>query len=253
MNYRWLTFINNFCGFYFIKTSKNFHFKESKFLKIYGILKFFIVILITTSLSFYSFRKKIYISQARKLKQYSNFSRIIFDVTNKYFHICAYLLLFLQFLRHKQILKILKQISNYELESASKQKLKKVCIVNSIYYFGILSTVIIIRNMRILKTENYYAFIVWFATFQSHLIGLAMLNFLCNFQQFIVIAMTKIESNLRNQIWEESTLEKIFNSFMKIENFLAAFETTFGLQLTLITVNSVFSIVTYVSLRTFKI
>ena len=247
MNYRWLMFINNFCAFCFIKTSKNSELKESKCLKIYGFFKLFIVIIITSSLSVYSFRKKIYISQARKLKQYSDFSRIIFEIANKYFHVCAYLLLFLQFIRHKRILKFLRQISKYELEAISRQKLKKVCIINSIYYFGILATIIITRNMRILKTKNYYAFIVWFATFQSHLIGLAMLNFVCNFQQFIVIALTEIEQHLINLILKKRTLENILMKFMKIENFLGAFETTFGLQLTLITVNCVFSNVAYVS------
>ena len=251
MNYRWLLFINNFCGFCFIKTSKNLELKESKCLKIYGIFKFIIVILITTSLSFYSVRKRIYISEARKLKHYSDFSRIIFEISNKYFHICAYLILLLQFVRRRRILKIFKQISKYELKAASKKKLKKICISNSIYYFGIISTVIIFRNMKVIKTEKFYSYIVWFATFQSHLIGLSTLNFLCNFQQFIVIALTEIEKNLENIIFDEWKLENNLTNYLKIENFLGAFEATFGLQVTFITVNCIFSIVTYVSIYSF--
>ena len=138
MIYRWLILINNFCGFSSIKINKKLELKESKFFKIYGILRLIVIVLLISSLSFDNVKNTIYKPEIRMLKQ-SSFSNVIMEISVKYYHVSAFLFVLIHIFRNKKVLRFIDQIIKFELKTGSKRKLKIFSILSTFYYFGFLS------------------------------------------------------------------------------------------------------------------
>ena len=133
------------------------------------------------------------------------------------------------------------------MKNHSKIKLIKSCSITTAFNVAILVISVFIRNSRILKNDYLPSYILWFLSSQLYLISVAVFTFFCNFQQFIVIALEEVNENLQDSVWNKEKFEKSLMNLIKIENFLRAFERNFGFQLTLISINYVFSLVTFVS------
>lgn len=245
MNYHKLLAFNNLAGVCYIKITKNNEWKESKFFIYYGVVKNFCVILALVSfVTSTEFKVKMFQKEAVELNQYSKFSKIILRVAVHCFYMCALTLIFTQYFRRKQILLFFKAINDFKLENASKIKLVKACSFTIIFNVGIFAISIFIRNLRILKNDYLPSYILWFLSSQLYLTTVTIFTFFCNFQQFIVIALKEVKANLH----DSKKFEESLTNLIKIEKFLEAFEKNFGFQLTLVSVNNVFSIVTFVSI-----
>lgn len=248
MNYRWLLAFNNFCGVCFIKITNQNEWRESKIFIIIGFLKtilLFILILLFASSE--DFKNNLFKEESVLLKEYSEFSKRILNIAAQCLFFCALTISIVQYLRRRKILKFFKAFVEYNLRDESKIKLLKACKSRMIVNLGMNFISIFIRNFRILKNDYPPTYILWFLSTELYLVITSIFIFFCNFQQFIIIALNDIRIELDEYMWNNDKILKLFTKLMKIENFLMAFEENFGLQLTLISTNFVFSIVTYVS------
>lgn len=252
MYYRKLLAFNNFAGVCYIKVTKNNDWIESKLFKYYGILKtFFIVLAFIAFIASKEFKDKMFDKEAVELTQYSNFSKIILHVAVQCFYMCGVILIFIHYFRRKQILIFCKAINDFELRNDSKVKLIKSCSFSIILNLGIFALSVLFRNLRILKNDYLPTYILWFLSCQLYLTIVTVFTFICNFQQFLVAALKEVKENLQQSESNVEMFKKSTSNLIKIENFLKVFEKNFGFQLTLVAVNYVFSIVTFVSLLEF--
>lgn len=248
MIHRWLLLLCNFSGMTFIKLSNKNEWKESKVFKFFGITKIISTISLYLSFTFIKdLRSKIFVKDVVEQKPYSDFSKKILNTSIVYFHICGLTLLIIQYVRRKKITNFFKLIQNYKLKKESIIKYQRACILNTLFNIGLLITAQFVKNFRLLRKDCFLAYFISFLTMQTQLIVLSLFNFVCNFKQFIVIALREERESLNRIVWNNKNLDIHLTNLMKIENCLEAFEENFGLQLTLITVNYMFSIVTFVS------
>ena len=248
MNYHWLIILNNIAGFTCIKFPNRNRWKESKILKYYSLIKiiFLIIILFIFAYSI-DIRKNILKPDAFHLKYFSNLTKIVLLITVQYFNVCGILILIIHYKRRKQIIKFLKIIDEFKLKDVSKKKLQKLQILNTILNFILFTTGNLLRLFRLMKNDRFLSYVIWLILFQPHLTIILVLSFFANFQQFIIISLIEVNENLENFVMKKENLKKSLTNLVKIENFLEAFENIFGLQLTLITVNCIFSITGNVS------
>ena len=248
MSYRKILAFNNFAGVCFIKITKNNEWKDSKIFRIYGFLKTFLVICGLSAFIFSKeFKAKMFNKEAVELNQYSKFSRIILQVAVQCFYLCGIVITFIQYFRRKQVMLFLKAITEFDLSKSSKIKLVKSCITSLIINIGITAITVLIRNLKILKNDYLPSYILWFLSTQLYLILTAIFAFFCNFQEFIIIALKEVEENIHDSFCDLKSFENSLINLIKIENFLEVFERNFAFQLTIVAVNYVFSIVTFVS------
>jgi len=249
MNYRWLLAFYNFCGVCFIKVTNNNQWKESKIFIIFGFLKIILLfILITLFLLSDEFLKKFFNQEVVQLTKYSEFSKNLLNLGAECFFLCCFIIFGVQFIRRKKIMKFFKAIDAYELKNDSKLKLfkayKSTMIVNS----GMNLIAIFIRNVKILRNDYLPAYIIWFLTIQLYFVIASVFIFFCNFQQFIIVALRNIKDELEIFLWNNKKFDELMTNLIKIDNFMETFENIFGLQLTIISINFVFSTVIYVRL-----
>lgn len=120
--------------------------------------------------------------------------------------------------------------------------------MNTFLNFGVILGTVLIRDIILFNTSKLLTYLIYYETLQAHLAVLAIINLFCNFQQFIVIALKELKSELENSFLSEKLLKNILENLLRIENFIEAFEKTFGFQMTLVTINGIFLLVTFVSI-----
>lgn len=108
-------------------------------------------------------------------------------------------------------------------------------------------TGVLIREAIFYDVTYFPSFLVCFGIIQSNLVIYVTFNFICNFQHFVVLALREVKENLQSFPWNYQNLKICLKKFDKLEKIIEKFENIFGLQLTLISVNVVFSVVTFVS------
>lgn len=248
MNYHWLIILNNIAGITCIKFPNRNRWKESKFLKNYSLTKIIIIILILPIITFSTeVRKVILKPDVLNLKYFSPLTRIVLITSVQYFNVCGVIILIIHYARRKQVIKFIKIIDEFNLQDESRKKLQKLQILNTILSFGLFTLGNLLRLFRLMKSDQFISYLIWLILFQPHLAILSILSFFANFQQFIIIALKEVHENLEKFVINKKNLEKHLTNLIKIENFLANFEKIFGPQLTLITVNCIFSITGNVS------
>jgi len=249
MNYHWLIILNNIAGVTYIKFPNKNQWKESKFLKFYAIIKIISLILIFPVLAFSQYLRKIILKpDVFELKFFSSLTKKVLFLSVHYFNICGLVILIIHYRHRKQITNFFKIIDEFELKVESRSKLQKIQILNTVFNFGLFLTVNLLRLFRLMKSDQLVSYLIWLILFQPHLTILSVLSFFPNFQQFIIIALKEVNENVEKFVMKKNILEKSLTKLGKIENFLEAFEKLFGLQLTLITVNCIYSITGNVSL-----
>lgn len=252
MSYHKLLTFNNFAGVCYIKITKNNEWIESRFFKYYGFVKtFFIILALISFITSKEFKDKMFRKEAVELNQYSKFSKIILNVAVQCFYMCGLILIFTQYFRRTNIMIFLKQICDFELTNSSKIKLAKACSYSIFINVGIFAISVLVRNLRILKNDYLPTYILWFLSSQLYLIIVTVFTLFCHFQLFILTALREIKENLQDSVLNSRKFEKSLQNLIKIENFFEKFEENFGFQLTLVSVNYVFSIVTFVSFYKF--
>lgn len=249
MNYIWLHILNNFSGFSYVNFLNKNRWSDSTFFKIYGLsctlavgFHFYVIVFLKGG------NLKIYSPNTGTVHEYSSFSRFILSFSIRYFNLCGFLVLIVQFLRRKSILKFFKAIEQFKLNERSKKLLRKKCLANSFIFVGYCIVVMFIRNSFIFKRDSIIAYNAWIAEFYIHMIIFTSFNFYCNFQQFMELVLKKLRNDIQEFEYNEMNLKELSVKLTGIENFFKHFERTFGFQFTMIIVNFVFSSVTFVSL-----
>lgn len=248
MNYTWLLILNNFSGFSYFNISNKYPLKDSKILKIYGLL-------CTLTVAFHIYNLvllkegnlKIYNPNTGTTHEYSSFSRFILYLSIRYFDLCGLLVQIFQYSRRKSINKFFKVLEQFQLKESSRKILRRKCLINSLTIVGYCIVVMFIRNNFIFRRDSLIAFNAWIAEFYIHMILFTSFNFYCNFQQFLELALKDLKDDLQEFKFSEMNLEIVYIKFLKIETFLEHFERNFGFQFTMIVVNFVFSFITFVS------
>jgi hypothetical protein len=248
MNYHWLIILNNIAGVTYIQFPNKKRWKESKFFKFYTVIKIIFLILILPVFAVSQDLMKIILKpDVFELKFFSSLTKKVLFLSVHYFNICGLVILIIHYRRRKQITRFFKTIDEFELKVESRTKLQKMQIINTFLNFGLFSTVNLLRLFRLMRTDRLLSYLIWLILFQPHLTILSVLSFFPNFQEFIITALKEVNEHLEDYVMQKKILEKSLTKLIKIENFLAAFEKLFGHQLTLITVNCIFSITGNVS------
>lgn len=120
--------------------------------------------------------------------------------------------------------------------------------MNTAFNVGVFMTGVLIRQFILYDITYFPSYMVCFGIIQSNLVIHATFNLICNFQHFVVLALREVKERLQNLPWNNENLETSLEDFGKIEKIIETFESIFGLQMTLISVNIVFSVVTFVSM-----
>ena len=246
---KWLMILNNFSGVTFIKISPENRWKESKFLKFYAIFKFFYLIILFLSFHFINgLTAKVFKSNNNLLKNYSTFSKSVLRISVNYFYIYSFVMIVVQYYRRREVMSFLKAIESFEMTRNSRKSLKIRYIMNTAFNVGVFMSGVLIRETILYDITYFPTYIICFGIIQSNLIIYVTFNFICNFQHLIALALREVRENLQKYILNYENLEICLKSFDKIEKLIKNFENIFGLQLTLISVNVVFSVVTFVSM-----
>ena len=243
MDYSWLLILNNFSSFTFI----DFH-SKNKYLTIYGILSIFLTTLnlLLVSLSAEIFQSVVNFKTS-SLENYSIFSKFVLLLSVRCFDLCGIVLLIAQLTRRRLIGNFLTAINQFKMLESTQNQLKIKCCINFIFIVVFPTLIMIVRSLLIYRFDNIFAYIGWFAAFKVNFIISASFNFYNNFQQFLLIVLSEIQSDLQDFEFSNDKLEKSIIKFVKIENFLQYYEKVFGFQQTVANVTCVFAFVTFVS------
>lgn len=242
-----LIFLNNFSGLTYIKMFSSKLFESSSWLIYYGIIKVLAIMTVAVLLLNNKHRKKFYRPEMYKIQHFSQFTKEVFDAAVRFFHTCAFCLLILQLIYRKRTNRFLRNLVAFHLTKDSRNKLLRACVTNSLFNFGFLMTITAVKNMVILKTEHVLSFVIWFTTFQSHLITIASLNFFRIFHQFTIIALREVRIDFESREIYKNKFQNGIKKFYAIEWIFGKFSINFDLQLTLVMVYLVITNVAYVS------
>lgn len=244
----WLLAFNNIIGICYIKVSKNGKLKESKFYKKLGIFKIIVILGFMMMFNIYrDSRKQFLKKETILLTKYSEFSKIILGVAVGSFYIGGLILIFAQLFRRNRTLKLLQEVKDFKLNEETKLEFQKACSSRTIFNVLILSISTLIRNLKMLKNDYLPTYAMWMFSAQLFFITTFVLVFFWNFQQFILIALKEVKKNLQESLWNKDKFDESLTNLIKIENLLEYFEHNFGFQLTLISVNNIFSNINFVS------
>jgi hypothetical protein len=249
MNHRWLLILNNLSGISYVQIFTKQKWKESKLLRIYAFIKLLVVVLCFFLIYLNSDKiRNIVRAEDNVIKNYSKFSKYILFISINFYHISGFSVLIFQYIRRHETTKFLKIIDSFELTKESNIKLKKKCIINTLFNVGGFLVGVMICNVLLFDSHYALSYVLYYEVLITHIAILAIINFFCNFQQLILTNLKEVKEDLNNYFWSESFLNKSLEKLEKIEKCFEIFEKTFGFQLTLVTVNCVFSFVTFVSM-----
>lgn len=239
---QWILVIYNFSGVFIFTKNSEGKIKLSKTIKFFLIIKVTIMIVVNVLIAINSeysftlfnreFLSNILIPFAVNVILFSAYG----------FHFSAILLIFIQLIKSKNILIFCETISKNKLWKTFNQLHRTKNYFN--LFLALMSFIITgVRVLVQLKIYSVLSLITCFILIQSHLMFFIMLNFMINFQNFIVFGFEEVEKNLKIKMNTKESLK----SLECLDEFVVKFKKCFGSQLTILTLSYTLTIIFYVS------
>jgi hypothetical protein len=243
--------INNLASITFIQQRE---WKISKLSEGYFFIKILLVIPITFIMNFFpDIKIKYYKKSNVELKNLSLFSKSVFFMTLNCIHVCALLVVILQFAKRKKVLIFLEKISSLSLPEKLKKKFDKNFKFNAFINIFLFVTCPLIRTLTAIRNDLFISYAIGSITIQTHIFYFVFLNLICNIQSLIVFQLKDIKNNLMNCAFNSNYHRLLGIEIIRIDvmdDVLREFEEVFGTQLTIAT--TAFTISTVLLVRKTK-
>lgn len=181
-------------------------------------------------------RKYFYDDKIADLKQYSKLSNRL--LTLYYFlSICeVYVLILLQYLRYKKIIKFVDSILNLdELNELFLINFKKTCIKNLIFTIFIQFIFIVPQFFAFVDVTKIQGVLLHILNMYVYFPTIAFMNFVYNFKLYMVFVLRQVGTQFEFLDTDKNIKENL-NKLRRVGELFELFHENFGKQLTLTSV-----------------
>lgn len=215
-------------------------FKCSRSFALFNVLQHLIsfVSLLALNVAPSHVRSVVLESDPMSLKVFSAFAKIIFTISTLSIPVVSLFISQAQFWKRKEILQLMEDMSKLEMAESFSRKLTKMCKTH-FYLFALFFTAMVMLETVGSFKHSLIGFVVGVTSVCPYLLLANFLSFLKTFEYFFIIHLQEFVHDLRTSIAKSSidgqSFRELSKRYHKIMELNEKFNTTFGLQISLLT------------------